>query len=103
MLPSPKERRCGSSRPPTARAVLERVFAPSSPNSAASGAPPAPTPTRTMIAVLRPTSLLPFLDEHLGDCGPTPTSTSYYIYARILVKAPPENCGSPFRVRLSRI
>src|SRR5215216_528721 len=72
-LPSPKERRCGSSRPPTRRAVLERVFAPSSPNSAASGASPAPTPSRTMIAVLRPTSLLPFLDEHLGDCGPTPT------------------------------
>src|SRR3712207_3290308 len=57
-LPRPKARRFGTSRPPTALAVLTRVLAPSSPKSAASGASPAPTPSRTTTTALRPIILL---------------------------------------------
>ncbi len=47
-LPSPSASRLGRSRPPTALAVLPRVFEPSSPYSPASGNSPAPTASRTM-------------------------------------------------------
>ena len=47
-LPSPSASIAGRSRPPTARATLPRVSDPSSPNSAASGRAPAPTPSSTM-------------------------------------------------------
>src|SRR5688572_9017031 len=47
-LPSPSASRLGRSRPPTARAVLPRVFEPSSPYSPASGNSPAPTASSTI-------------------------------------------------------
>src|SRR3712207_9583966 len=67
-LPRPSFWRFGTSRPPTARAVLARVLAPSSPNSAASGAWPAPTPSRTTTMALRPMTLLS-PDQHTRDGG----------------------------------
>ncbi len=48
-LPRPIACRLGSPRPPAARAVLPSVSAPASPYSAASGAPPQPTPSATMM------------------------------------------------------
>ena len=47
-FPSPSASRLGRSRPPTALAVLPRVFEPSSPYSPASGNSPAPTASSTM-------------------------------------------------------
>src|SRR5262245_8131564 len=47
-FPRPSASRFGRSRPPTALAVLPRVFEPSSPYSPASGNSPAPTASSTM-------------------------------------------------------
>ena len=47
-FPSPSASRLGRSSPPTALAVLPRVFEPSSPYSPASGNSPAPTASSTM-------------------------------------------------------
>ena len=47
-FPRPSASRLGRSRPPTARAMLPRVFEPSSPYSPASGNSPAPTASSTM-------------------------------------------------------
>src|SRR5262245_46423459 len=47
-FPRPSASRLGRSRPPTALAVLPRVFEPSSPYSPASGNSPAPTASSTM-------------------------------------------------------
>src|SRR5947209_7757978 len=51
-LPSPRASRLGRSSPPTARATLPRVSAPSSPKRSASGSAPAPTPSSTMTHAL---------------------------------------------------
>src|SRR5881296_4442258 len=48
--PSPSRSRLGSLRPPTARATLPSVSDPASPYAAVSGAGPAPSPSKTMIA-----------------------------------------------------
>src|SRR5918993_2582376 len=70
-LPRPSLWRLGRSRPPTAFAVLPRVLAPSSPKSAASGASPAPTPSRTTTTVLRSILLL-FSADRRTDASPYP-------------------------------
>ena len=68
-LPRPSEARFGASRPPTAFAVLPKVFAPSSPKTAASGAWPAPRPSRTIIVTRRPMFPPVLSDQHSGYCG----------------------------------
>src|SRR5437868_7422270 len=56
MLPSPQASNVGTASPPTRRAVLPSVFAPSSPYEAESGSVPAPHESITM-ATKRPISV----------------------------------------------
>src|SRR4051812_8643357 len=67
-LPSPSACRLGSANPPAARARLPSVSAPASPYSAASGAPPQPAPSATMmIARLNPVTRREYIASPFGD------------------------------------
>src|SRR5215212_7958922 len=91
-LPRPSLRRLGRSRPPTAFAVLPRVLAPSSPKSAASGASPTPTPSRTTTTVLRSMLLLFSADRRTSDRGAGASPYPFLLWLCVLERktCPPD-------------